>query len=77
MRAGVKNRLAVTLALLCMVAVATQRIGSADGETRAPPESAPMTLERLATMRIPKVCDFPAAVYSNCVHPEPSGCPWP
>lgn len=32
-----------------------------------------MTLERLANVRIPGVCDFPAAVYVDGTHPDSPG----
>lgn len=73
MRTSMRNRLAAALALLCIVAAATQGTGTADSKTGPQPETAPMTLERLATRRIPGVCDFPAAVYVNSVHPDSPG----
>ena len=67
--------LALGLCLAVAVVAAAQSPSSAQvqpGEERA---SEPMTVERLMSLKVPRVCDFRGAVYVDGVHPDSPG-PW-
>lgn len=74
------SRRALALCLCVVVGVGAQSPSSAQGTPGAEPAvearvSEPMTVERLMSLRVPRVCDFRGAVYVDGVHPDSPG-PW-
>ncbi len=64
--------LALCLCLATAVVAGAQSPSSAQSEPDAVEVrvSAPMTVERLMSLKVPRVCDFRGAVYVDGVHPE-------
>ncbi len=67
--------LALCLCLAVAVVAGAQSPSSAQGQTGEERASEPMTVERLMSLKVPRVCDFRGAVYVDGVHPDSPG-PW-
>lgn len=67
--------LALCLCLAATVVAGAQSPSSAQGQSGEARASEPMTVDRLMSLKVPRVCDFRGAVYMDGVHPDSPG-PW-